>query len=182
VTGRNLTRDDTHAGNTTSFGVAAFSLATGERFSRFPGGYYASDLSRRGSHQAPDQSLRPRSIFGWSTELGCAIFGAPRRQREVDICTDRGCLDCRPGSSTSNAASGSSAVKGYLARAGAARISIRTSPSTSPPRMTGRRCLPNRLMSSRSRQRGRPFTNSATSGRLGRNARRGSSSPEAPVS
>jgi hypothetical protein len=31
-------------------------------------------------------------------------------------------------------------------------------------------------------QRGRPFTNSATSGRLGRNSRRGSSSPEAPVS
>ena len=49
----------------------------------------------------------------------------------------------------------------------------RTSPSASHPRTTSRRCSPSRLMYSRSRQRPRRSTNSATSGRLGRNLRRG---------
>ena len=54
-----------------------------------------------------------------------------------------------------------------------ARSSIRTSPSASQPGTTSRRCSPSRLMYSRSRQRPRRSTNSATSGRLGRNLRRG---------
>jgi hypothetical protein len=55
-----------------------------------------------------------------------------------------------------------------------AKISIRTSPSASRPKITSTRCLPNRSMRSRSRQRGCPSTNSATSERLERNSRRGS--------
>jgi len=51
--------------------------------------------------------------------------------------------------------------------------SIPTSPSASHPRTTSRRCLPSLLMYSRSRQLRRPSINSATSGRLGRNSRRG---------
>jgi hypothetical protein len=41
-----------------------------------------------------------------------------------------------------------------------------------------KKMVANRLMYSRSRQRGRPFTNSVTSGPLAKNSRRGSSSPE----
>ena len=54
-----------------------------------------------------------------------------------------------------------------------ARSSIRTSPSASHPRTTSRRCSPSRLMYSRSRQLRRRSISSATSGRLGRNSRRG---------
>jgi len=50
--------------------------------------------------------------------------------------------------------------------------------SASPPRTTRRSCSPNRLMCSRSRLRGHPFTNSVTSGPLENTSRRGSSSPE----
>ena len=64
-------------------------------------------------------------------------------------------------------------VAAFVPEAKPARSSIRTSPSASHPRTTSRRCLPNRLMCSRSRQRPRRSTNSATSGRLGRNSRRG---------
>ena len=51
--------------------------------------------------------------------------------------------------------------------------------SASHPRTTSRRCLLNRLMCSRSHQRPRRSTNSATSERLGRNSRRGIWSHEA---